>query len=1612
MSLVYRPKHIGAKTPQETILGEESKSKDTKFRIKQPLFWLFSILFFLFFFGSIIYFWIYSQSELVVARVLDDEGELNHIVDQFARTITRQDWQGNVDLFVTGSTIDFHRAFTFLTDNPPFSLNNNLDVAVLPVGSWGQQLSVFAGGLSSNHLLIGNCNISFSKTSSQTASLDCIAIYSYTLAYSMSLYTNNYPTQFVVFQPSFTALKTANKGWQFTYASALINATSTLLSSVETGVSPPGAIITRKRIGDSKRFNHVRDPSVVWTTLQYQIDTLIAQGQIDTAKAVCRTEQYITLAATFDPYGNNTAFQCNTIMRIPVTLNSILTCDANGGINASSCFPDGMGGIETINSIGPYPITDDFTITGGFGISIQGGINGIIIHNVGLVSMMFDSSPELILTVTALPIPTLHITNAPQPPNTVWAGPLSGLPFAPAFRLLTLADIPLIDLSSHVTNVLGLINGGTNNGGPYVGDRIIVSNTGGTRLEEASALSDGYFLVGGPGGSLIPGSIAAGDGINVTFGGGIFTITSMDAITVVQVDLSVPTDIFQVTSIPVIENGTLTFVVIPQAAHSIWMGPNGGGPMVPSFRVLQEVDLPVISLTGTKLSGILPVTRGGTNNDGSTWVGERLIMTNTGGTSLTEGTISGINGVSITLGPGPSLIVSGTGGTCGANETIDQTCLDISNLSCPSGSLSTTCIPSTLTLAALTVTGPTSLGTSTTCASPLSAPCYDISSQSCPGGYLNANCINPDLTLNSLHINSIVVNDITLLNGTITVEGMSDFESVNTTTLYVQSIQLSGPMMCSPEDTISHDCYDISGISCTAPISSNCFPINITLADLSVTNNLEVVNVACLGPQLGDDCIPSRVRTINGISPSLAPALDFTVLAGTGVSITNIANGISIANTGVTSVGLSLPSSIMSVTISSVTTTGTLTAVLQPQAEKTFWAGPISGSNADPTFRLIEFTDLPVTGIDSLYYVDSAGNLTTAPLSLSLVVPTGEFSIVGSPITNPTGTFTISKQIQVPHSFWAGPSSGITSLVPTFRTMVFGDLTSLGLTNGQILTGVTGGAPVGKTLVAGTNMIITEMGGSFVFDASNVDAISNLTITVPSYLSVNPATLFASGTFDITANDQNANQFLAGPTSGGPAPTAFRSMVNADLPPLTDGMLYIGQTGGPPVSSQLTAGTLITVTPGPGTSTISSSALGLVTLNMPTAIYDVAVSSGPNSETLTVTFDNQAANTVWSGPSSGLPAVPTFRALVAADIPSLDTSKITSGILPIARGGTNSGTTLNNNRIMISSGGAIVERAAMTNGQILIGSTGLAPVAATLTGTTNRVTVTNGAGTITLSGPQDIHTAATPTFASQTLSATTNQLRLGTTNTATISATAPAASRTYTIADPGANANFVMDTAGPLVITSTPLVGQVLTATSGTTANWATPISGGTVTSVGLSLPASVFSISGSPVIGSGTLTGSFNTQTANTFFAGPSSGGAAVPTFRAITTADLPPAVLLTYVEQTNSTAEPGFNSPTYTTVPGMSVSPVAGTYWCSFSTTVFPSSGSAMFNLGLFKNGVIINHSRRIIGGAGSNFNIHTLAVGVVSTGDTIDVRWQRTSVSGSATVYERSLYCLRIF
>ena len=87
----------------------------------------------------------------------------------------------------------------------------------------------------------------------------------------------------------------------------------------------------------------------------------------------------------------------------------------------------------------------------------------------------------------------------------------------------------------------------------------------------------------------------------------------------------------------------------------------------------------------------------------------------------------------------------------------------------------------------------------------------------------------------------------------------------------------------------------------------------------------------------------------------------------------------------------------------------------------------------------------------------------------------------------------------------------------------------------------------------------------------------------------------------------------------------------------------------------------------------------------------------------------------------------------------------------------------------------------------------------------------------------------------------------------------------------------------------------------------------GSVTSVALAMPAE-FSVSGSPITTAGTITATKANQNANLVYAGPTSGGAAAPTFRALVTADLPAgAGTVTSVAHT-------------LTVPGIFSSAVAG--------------------------------------------------------------------------------------
>lgn len=130
-----------------------------------------------------------------------------------------------------------------------------------------------------------------------------------------------------------------------------------------------------------------------------------------------------------------------------------------------------------------------------------------------------------------------------------------------------------------------------------------------------------------------------------------------------------------------------------------------------------------------------------------------------------------------------------------------------------------------------------------------------------------------------------------------------------------------------------------------------------------------------------------------------------------------------------------------------------------------------------------------------------------------------------------------------------------------------------------------------------------------------------------------------------------------------------------------------------------------------------------------------------------------------------------------------------------------------------------------------------------------------------------------------------------TSGTVTIEAPATAGTQTLTLPSTSGNNNELLATNGSGTLSWV----SVTTALGYTPYNSTNPngytTNTGTVTSVGLTLP-NVFSVTGSPVTSSGTLTATLASQTANTVWAAP-SGSAGTPTFRALVAADIPALTL-----------------------------------------------------------------------------------------------------------------------
>lgn len=109
---------------------------------------------------------------------------------------------------------------------------------------------------------------------------------------------------------------------------------------------------------------------------------------------------------------------------------------------------------------------------------------------------------------------------------------------------------------------------------------------------------------------------------------------------------------------------------------------------------------------------------------------------------------------------------------------------------------------------------------------------------------------------------------------------------------------------------------------------------------------------------------------------------------------------------------------------------------------------------------------------------------------------------------------------------------------------------------------------------------------------------------------------------------------------------------------------------------EITVGSGLTLSGGNLSASGSSGTVTSVAETVPTSIMSISGSPITTSGTLAISLATQSANLVWAGPSTGSAATPTFRSLVAADIPALGAATATSVTFPAFSG--NSGSVSSN----------------------------------------------------------------------------------------------------------------------------------------------------------------------------------------------------------------------------------------------------------------------------------------------------------------------------------------------
>jgi hypothetical protein len=444
-------------------------------------------------------------------------------------------------------------------------------------------------------------------------------------------------------------------------------------------------------------------------------------------------------------------------------------------------------------------------------------------------------------------------------------------------------------------------------------------------------------------------------------------------------------------------------------------------------------------------------------------------------------------------------------------------------------------------------------------------------------------------------------------------------------------------------------------------------------------------------------------------------------------------------------------------------------------------------------------------------------------------------------------------------------------------------------TDGQLLIGNSTGNTLTKaTLTAGSGVSITNGNGSITIAATGSGgSVTSVGLSLPSEITVTNSPVTTAGTLTGAWANQTTNKVFASP-NGSTGTPSFRSLVSADLPTVA---VAQGGTGATSFSANQAV-----VANGTGSALTSFTCSSTQVLGFDVSGNATCVAAGPTNA-----FVN-------GGNSFGANSV-----LGNSDNFDLDikTNNINRVIVAaggnVAIGNITPSSILDINGAMTERGMAAPAVSAAGQGVMYFDSTSNT-FKISQNGGAYADILTSASGTGTISGV----TAGTGLTGGGTTGTVTLNVDVGTTAGKIVqvqtggklpvldgsnltSLTATNLSGVVPVVNGGTGQSTYTD--GQLLIgntTGNTLSKATLTAGSGvsiTNGNGSITIaatgSGGTVTSVGLSLPSEI-TVTNSPVTASGTLTGAWASEGANKVFAAP-NGSAGTPSFRSLVSADLP---------------------------------------------------------------------------------------------------------------------------